>query len=218
MGAGPAGLPRVAHLTPSHPAFLLPRDLQPGERYIVHVTTLSGLGTEDHPSESLATAPFHVWTSEWGCLHPPRPLPLQGPWGLAGTGQPGLVASRKATGRGRCESRQPVWPARWGGGMQAALGKGGQGPRHILPCQALFAAQEQQELSPLRSLRGPDSSPAVRQPEGKGQTRVPGLCQPCQGPSTEHLLPVCCPAGAELRAGQGMARQAGALARFLGEV
>ncbi|XP_015726542.1 sushi, nidogen and EGF-like domain-containing protein 1 isoform X3 [Coturnix japonica] len=41
-------------------------DLQPGERYIVHVTTLSGMGTEDHPSESLATAPFHVWT---------RPLP-----------------------------------------------------------------------------------------------------------------------------------------------
>ncbi|KFW87216.1 Sushi, nidogen and EGF-like domain-containing protein 1, partial [Phalacrocorax carbo] len=39
--------------------------LQPGERYIVHVTTLSGLGT---PSESLATAPFHVWT---------RPLPPQ---------------------------------------------------------------------------------------------------------------------------------------------
>ncbi|XP_074446248.1 sushi, nidogen and EGF-like domain-containing protein 1 isoform X3 [Larus michahellis] len=37
-------------------------DLQPGERYIIHVTTLSGLGTEDHPSESLATAPFHVWT------------------------------------------------------------------------------------------------------------------------------------------------------------
>uniref|UniRef100_A0A8C8BMZ6 Sushi, nidogen and EGF like domains 1 n=1 Tax=Otus sunia TaxID=257818 RepID=A0A8C8BMZ6_9STRI len=43
-------------------------DLQPGERYVVHVTTLSGLGTEDHPSESLATAPFHVWT---------RPLPPQ---------------------------------------------------------------------------------------------------------------------------------------------
>ncbi|KAM9615896.1 sushi, nidogen and EGF-like domain-containing protein 1 isoform 9-T9 [Morphnus guianensis] len=43
-------------------------DLQPGERYIIHVTTLSGLGTEDHPSESLATAPFHVWT---------RPLPPQ---------------------------------------------------------------------------------------------------------------------------------------------
>ncbi|XP_075363903.1 sushi, nidogen and EGF-like domain-containing protein 1 isoform X11 [Mycteria americana] len=43
-------------------------DLQPGERYIVHVTTLSGLGMEDHPSESLAMAPFHVWT---------RPLPPQ---------------------------------------------------------------------------------------------------------------------------------------------
>ncbi|XP_074402969.1 sushi, nidogen and EGF-like domain-containing protein 1 isoform X4 [Zonotrichia albicollis] len=43
-------------------------DLQPGERYIIHVTTLSGLGVEDHPSESLATAPFHVWT---------RPLPPQ---------------------------------------------------------------------------------------------------------------------------------------------
>uniref|UniRef100_A0A8C3U1D8 Sushi, nidogen and EGF like domains 1 n=1 Tax=Catharus ustulatus TaxID=91951 RepID=A0A8C3U1D8_CATUS len=43
-------------------------DLQPGERYIIHVTTLSGLGMEDHPSESLATPPFHVWT---------RPLPPQ---------------------------------------------------------------------------------------------------------------------------------------------
>ncbi|XP_057264396.1 sushi, nidogen and EGF-like domain-containing protein 1 isoform X3 [Pezoporus wallicus] len=43
-------------------------DLQPGEKYIVHVTTLSGLGTEDHLSESLATAPFHVWT---------KPLPPQ---------------------------------------------------------------------------------------------------------------------------------------------
>ncbi|NXM79492.1 SNED1 protein, partial [Oenanthe oenanthe] len=43
-------------------------DLQPGERYIIHVTTLSGLGVEDHPSESLATPPFHVWT---------RPLPPQ---------------------------------------------------------------------------------------------------------------------------------------------
>lgn len=49
-------------MSPAH----LCRDLQPGERYIVHVTTLSGMGTEDHPSESLATAPFHVWTSEWG--------------------------------------------------------------------------------------------------------------------------------------------------------
>ncbi|XP_048720780.1 sushi, nidogen and EGF-like domain-containing protein 1 isoform X2 [Caretta caretta] len=42
------------------------RDLQPGERYLIHVSTLSGLETEDHPSESLAMAPFHVWT---------RPLP-----------------------------------------------------------------------------------------------------------------------------------------------
>ncbi|NXR12276.1 SNED1 protein, partial [Semnornis frantzii] len=43
-------------------------DLQPGEKYVVHVTALSGLGMEDHLSESLATAPFHVWT---------RPLPPQ---------------------------------------------------------------------------------------------------------------------------------------------
>lgn len=57
--------PRAAALM--SPARLC-RDLQPGERYIVHVTTLSGMGTEDHPSESLATAPFHVWTSEWGCV------------------------------------------------------------------------------------------------------------------------------------------------------
>ncbi|XP_073216584.1 sushi, nidogen and EGF-like domain-containing protein 1 isoform X2 [Lepidochelys kempii] len=42
------------------------RDLQPGERYLIHVSTLSGLETEDHPSESLAMPPFHVWT---------RPLP-----------------------------------------------------------------------------------------------------------------------------------------------
>ncbi|XP_074860207.1 sushi, nidogen and EGF-like domain-containing protein 1 isoform X2 [Carettochelys insculpta] len=41
------------------------RDLRPGERYLVHASALSGLRT-DHPSESLATAPFHVWT---------RPLP-----------------------------------------------------------------------------------------------------------------------------------------------
>uniref|UniRef100_A0A8D0L6F0 Sushi, nidogen and EGF like domains 1 n=1 Tax=Sphenodon punctatus TaxID=8508 RepID=A0A8D0L6F0_SPHPU len=40
--------------------------LQPGERYIIHVSTLSGLGMDGHPSESLAMAPFHVWT---------RPLP-----------------------------------------------------------------------------------------------------------------------------------------------
>lgn len=57
----PSGCPTFA---PSHPTFFLHRDLQPGERYIIHVTTLSGLGVEDHPSESLATAPFHVWTSE----------------------------------------------------------------------------------------------------------------------------------------------------------
>ncbi|XP_068025547.1 sushi, nidogen and EGF-like domain-containing protein 1 isoform X5 [Melanerpes formicivorus] len=43
-------------------------DLQPGEKYVIHVTTLSGLGMEDHLSESLSTAPFHVWT---------RPLPPQ---------------------------------------------------------------------------------------------------------------------------------------------
>ncbi|KAG6923744.1 sushi, nidogen and EGF like domains 1 [Chelydra serpentina] len=44
------------------------RDLRPGERYLIHMSTLSGLETEDHPSESLAMAPFHVWT---------RPLPPQ---------------------------------------------------------------------------------------------------------------------------------------------
>lgn len=124
---------QAAQLTPSHPDFLFHRDLQPGERYIIHVTTLSGLGTEDHPSESLATAPFHVWTSEWGCLH--HTPPLQGPWGLAGPGQPRLVASRKAAGRGRCESRQPVWPAWRVGGMQAALGKGRQGSSTSSPAR-----------------------------------------------------------------------------------
>uniref|UniRef100_A0A5F8H4Y3 Sushi, nidogen and EGF-like domain-containing protein 1 n=1 Tax=Monodelphis domestica TaxID=13616 RepID=A0A5F8H4Y3_MONDO len=45
-------------------------ELRPGEKYIIHVATLSGLGTEDHPSESLATAPFHVWT------RPPSPRNL----------------------------------------------------------------------------------------------------------------------------------------------
>nr|XP_042714713.1 sushi, nidogen and EGF-like domain-containing protein 1 isoform X4 [Chrysemys picta bellii] len=44
------------------------RDLRPGERYLIHVSTLSGLETEDPPSESQAMAPFHVWT---------RPLPPQ---------------------------------------------------------------------------------------------------------------------------------------------
>uniref|UniRef100_H0WH28 Sushi, nidogen and EGF like domains 1 n=1 Tax=Otolemur garnettii TaxID=30611 RepID=H0WH28_OTOGA len=40
--------------------------LLPGRRYTVQVTTLSGLWGEEHPTESLATAPMHVWT---------RPLP-----------------------------------------------------------------------------------------------------------------------------------------------
>uniref|UniRef100_A0A674J835 Sushi, nidogen and EGF like domains 1 n=1 Tax=Terrapene triunguis TaxID=2587831 RepID=A0A674J835_9SAUR len=44
------------------------RDLRPGERYLIHVSTLSGLETEDPPSESQTMAPFHVWT---------RPLPPQ---------------------------------------------------------------------------------------------------------------------------------------------
>lgn len=38
------------------------------------------------------------------------------------------------------------------------------------------------------------------------------LCLPWQGPSAEHLLPVCCMTGAELRARWGMAREAGTLA------
>ncbi|XP_062936120.1 sushi, nidogen and EGF-like domain-containing protein 1 [Cynocephalus volans] len=40
--------------------------LLPGRRYTIQVTTLSGLEGEDHPTESLATTPLHVWT---------RPLP-----------------------------------------------------------------------------------------------------------------------------------------------
>ncbi|XP_050821293.1 sushi, nidogen and EGF-like domain-containing protein 1 isoform X4 [Gopherus flavomarginatus] len=44
------------------------RDLRPGERYLIHVSTLSGLEMEDPPSESQAMASFHVWT---------RPLPPQ---------------------------------------------------------------------------------------------------------------------------------------------
>lgn len=128
----------AAQLIPSHLAFLLHRDLQPGERYVVHVTTLSGLGTEDHPSESLATAPFHVWTSEWVSIC--HLLPLQGPWGLAGTGQLCPMASRKAAGRQRCKSHQPIWPAQWEGGMQAALRKGRQDSGIILSCQIIFTA------------------------------------------------------------------------------
>ncbi|ELV12246.1 Sushi, nidogen and EGF-like domain-containing protein 1, partial [Tupaia chinensis] len=40
--------------------------LLPGRRYTIQVTTLSGLEDEEHPTESLATTPLHVWT---------RPLP-----------------------------------------------------------------------------------------------------------------------------------------------
>uniref|UniRef100_A0A2K5E2F1 Sushi, nidogen and EGF-like domain-containing protein 1 n=1 Tax=Aotus nancymaae TaxID=37293 RepID=A0A2K5E2F1_AOTNA len=40
--------------------------LLPGRRYTIQLTTLSGLQGEEHPTESLATAPAHVWT---------RPLP-----------------------------------------------------------------------------------------------------------------------------------------------
>uniref|UniRef100_A0A8D2L3Y9 Sushi, nidogen and EGF like domains 1 n=1 Tax=Varanus komodoensis TaxID=61221 RepID=A0A8D2L3Y9_VARKO len=42
------------------------RDLQPGQKYLIHMWTLSGLSTEEHPTESFATAPSYVWT---------RPLP-----------------------------------------------------------------------------------------------------------------------------------------------
>ncbi|KAL8187700.1 UNVERIFIED_CONTAM: hypothetical protein K2H54_054140, partial [Gekko kuhli] len=41
-------------------------DLQPGQKYIIHVWTLSGLSPEDHPAESFTTAPLYIWT---------RPLP-----------------------------------------------------------------------------------------------------------------------------------------------
>lgn len=206
---------QATQLTPSHPAFLLHRDLQPGERYIVHVTTLSGLGTEDHPSESLATAPFHVWTSEWGCLR--HPLSLQGPWGLAGTGQPQLVASRKAAGRGRCESRQSVWPARRVGGVQAALGKGRQGSGVSSPARCCSLPKTSMSSAPCGARTG------LIHPLLYGSCRVrarPGcqgavrLCLPWPRPSAEHLLLVCCTAGAGLRAGQDMARQAGVLARL----
>ncbi|XP_059785117.1 sushi, nidogen and EGF-like domain-containing protein 1 isoform X10 [Balaenoptera ricei] len=42
------------------------RALLPGRRYTIWVTALSGLGGQEHPTESLASAPLHVWT---------RPLP-----------------------------------------------------------------------------------------------------------------------------------------------
>lgn len=41
-------------------------DLMPGRRYTVRLTTLSGPGGAEHPTESLASAPLNVWT---------RPLP-----------------------------------------------------------------------------------------------------------------------------------------------
>ncbi|XP_034295400.1 sushi, nidogen and EGF-like domain-containing protein 1 isoform X1 [Pantherophis guttatus] len=41
-------------------------DLQPGQKYLIHMWTLSGLSSEDHATESFATSPFYVWT---------RPLP-----------------------------------------------------------------------------------------------------------------------------------------------
>ncbi|KAL7990822.1 hypothetical protein Chor_014252 [Crotalus horridus] len=37
-------------------------DLQPGQKYLIHMWTLSGLSSEDHPTESFATSPFYVWT------------------------------------------------------------------------------------------------------------------------------------------------------------
>uniref|UniRef100_G3SSY9 Sushi, nidogen and EGF-like domain-containing protein 1 n=1 Tax=Loxodonta africana TaxID=9785 RepID=G3SSY9_LOXAF len=40
--------------------------LLPGKKYTIQVVTLSGLGPGEHPTESLATTPLHVWT---------RPLP-----------------------------------------------------------------------------------------------------------------------------------------------
>ncbi|KAL0625051.1 Sushi, nidogen and EGF-like domain-containing protein 1 [Plecturocebus cupreus] len=40
------------------------RALLPGRRYTIQLTTLSGLRGEEHPTESLATAPTHVWTRE----------------------------------------------------------------------------------------------------------------------------------------------------------
>ncbi|XP_077205134.1 sushi, nidogen and EGF-like domain-containing protein 1 isoform X3 [Paroedura picta] len=37
-------------------------DLQPGQKYIIHVWTLSGQSSEDHPAESFTTAPLYIWT------------------------------------------------------------------------------------------------------------------------------------------------------------
>ncbi|XP_013927868.1 PREDICTED: sushi, nidogen and EGF-like domain-containing protein 1 [Thamnophis sirtalis] len=46
------------------------RDLQPGQKYLIHMWTLSGLSSEDHPTESFATSPSYVWT------RPPSPRNL----------------------------------------------------------------------------------------------------------------------------------------------
>lgn len=40
------------------------RALLPGRRYAIWVTALSGLGGQERPTESLASAPVHVWTRE----------------------------------------------------------------------------------------------------------------------------------------------------------
>ncbi|XP_029081207.1 sushi, nidogen and EGF-like domain-containing protein 1 isoform X7 [Monodon monoceros] len=58
----PAHFPRVA----GQKHKWSPRALLPGRRYTIWVTALSGPGGQEHPTESLASAPLHVWT---------RPLP-----------------------------------------------------------------------------------------------------------------------------------------------
>lgn len=40
------------------------RALLPGRKYAIWVTALSGLGGQEHRTESLASAPVHVWTRE----------------------------------------------------------------------------------------------------------------------------------------------------------
>ncbi|KAM5271042.1 sushi, nidogen and EGF-like domain-containing protein 1 isoform 5-T7 [Hipposideros larvatus] len=46
--------------------------LLPGRRYTIWVTALSGLGGQERPTESLASAPLHVWT--------PAASPERQPW------------------------------------------------------------------------------------------------------------------------------------------
>lgn len=51
------------------------RDLLPGRRYTVRLTTLSGPGGAEHPTESLVSAPLNVWTRKWtGTVSPCSPL------------------------------------------------------------------------------------------------------------------------------------------------